>query len=448
MKKQFLKFVGAASLMVIALTVVSCDKTKNDVVTPGKVNEVSGEITTNTTWSKSDTVLLKGFVYVTSGATLTIEAGTIVKGDKATKGTLIIERGAKIMAEGTASNPIVFTSAQPKGQRDYGDWGGLVICGKAKVNATAGQAQVEGGPRSLYGGQDDADNSGIIKYVRIEFCGYPLELNKEINGLTLGGVGSATTIDYVQVSYSGDDSYEWFGGTVNCRHLIAYKGWDDEFDTDFGYTGKLQYLLGIRDPQHADTSASNGFESDNDGTGSTNPPITAATFSNVTLIGPFTGISKGKADADILYATSDAANGAKGGKFQASMHLRRQSALKVHNSIFLGWPYGIRTSDSKGAAGDITMKNVVLAGMWKNYYDGGADSTFYNTAGFNNKVFTSTNDILTTNRDYKSVNAANVAGADFTGMDAWFTRTTKIGAFDGTDWTAGWANFDPQNAIY
>ena len=215
---------------------------------------LEGEITEDMTLKATDNVLLRGYVYVTDGVTLTIEPGTVIKGEKATKGSLIIERGGKIMAEGTADSPIVFTSDQPVGARTYGDWGGLVLCGKSTVNNTAGEAQIEGGPRSYYGGSDPADNSGVVKYVRIEFAGYPLEPDKEINGLTFGGVGSGTTIEYVQVSFCGDDSFEWFGGTVNAKHLIAYKGWDDEFDTDYGFQGKLQFLLGVRDPEHADTS--------------------------------------------------------------------------------------------------------------------------------------------------------------------------------------------------
>ena len=146
-------------------------------------------------------------------------------------------------------------------------------------------ASIEG-PGDQYGGTDPDDNSGVMKYVRIEYPGIAYSLNNEINGLTFGGVGRGTTIDYIQVSYSGDDSYEWFGGTVNCKHLIAYRGWDDEFDTDFGFRGKLQFLVGLRDPEVADQSGSNGFESDNDGSGSTNSPRTSPTWWNVTLVGP------------------------------------------------------------------------------------------------------------------------------------------------------------------
>ncbi|MDY5826780.1 MAG: hypothetical protein SPK24_01290, partial [Candidatus Limisoma sp.] len=233
---------------------------------------------------KKGTYLLKGWVYVAEGAELTIEPGTVIKGDKDTKAALIVEPGAKLFAEGTATEPIVFTSEMPAGQRRPGDWGGLIICGNARNNQK--QQQIEGGPRTKHGGSNDTDNSGVLRYVRIEFAGYPFERDKEINGLTLGSVGSATTVDFVQVSYSNDDSYEWFGGTVNCKHLVAYKGWDDDFDTDNGFSGHVQYALSVRDSRIADTSQSNGFESDNDANGSTAAPFTSAVFSNITLIGP------------------------------------------------------------------------------------------------------------------------------------------------------------------
>ena len=210
---------------------------------------------------KKGTYTLKGWVYIASGAELTIEPGTVIKGDKTTKAALIAERGGKLIAQGTASDPIVFTSAQPAGSRRPGDWGGIIICGKAKNNQN--EMQIEGGPRTKHGGDNDSDNSGVLSYARIEFAGNPFKADQEINGLTLGSVGSGTKIDHVQVSYSNDDSFEWFGGAVNCKYLVAYKGWDDDFDTDNGFSGKVQFGLSVRDPRLADQSQSNGFESDN-----------------------------------------------------------------------------------------------------------------------------------------------------------------------------------------
>ena len=421
------------------VTVAADAPESNDVI-------LEGEITSNLTLKATDNVLLRGFVYVTDGATLTIEPGTVIKGEKATKGSLIVERGGKLMAEGTLANPIVFTSNQPAGSRDYGDWGGLILCGKAPTNAN--DPQIEGGPRSHYGGNEPEDNSGIVKYVRIEYAGYPLEPNKEINGLTCGGVGSGTTIEYVQVSYCGDDSFEWFGGTVNAKYLVAYKGWDDEFDTDYGYQGKLQFLLGVRDPKVADTSKSNGFESDNNANGSGDLPLTSPVFSNVTLIGPFYGVSAGKAESDILYFTEDAPNGAKGGQFQAAMHIRRNSSLKVYNSIFTGWPYGLYLQNANPG---VVIKNVILAGMWENYRDE-TSQNYFEIADLNNLVYASSNDIIANNGDYSSIVTAHIGGADFADADlsdSFFTRVAYKGAFDGiNDWTAGWTNWDPQQTNY
>lgn len=429
---------------------------------PASIEDVlEGEITSDRTISAANKNFLKGFVYVKNGATLTIEAGSVIKGISVRPGekaaSLIIEPGSKIIARGTVDKPIVFTSDKAAGQRVTGDWGGLIICGNARVNQTT-RPKIEGGPNTEYGNTtSDANNtesSGVLKYVRIEFAGYPLEPDKEINGLTFGGVGSGTEVEFVQISYANDDSYEWFGGTVNAKHLVAYKGWDDDFDTDNGYSGMLQFLLSVRDKDIADTSDSNGFESDNDGSGSTNTPITKPIFSNVTLIGPFYGKVSDKTQAEVEAKTSDAANGAKGGKFQAGMHLRRNTSLNVYNSVFTGWPYGLRATDKKGTANDnAVIKNVIFAGMWKNFYDDEKVSeNFFNRSGMNNKTLVSTNDIIAKNGDYSSVVASAISGADFTDAvlnNSFFEKVTYKGAFDGTnDWTAGWTNWDPQHTDY
>ncbi len=315
MKNKF-KFVSLLALS-IGLSFTACNRTESDdddvVVETGQNITVSSNITANTVWSAKNKYLLQGFVYVESGATLTIEPGTIIKGDKASKATLIVKPGGKLIAEGTVAKPIVFTSNQAKGSRNYGDWGGIILLGKGKVNKTP--ATIEGENISTFGGTEEADNSGILKYVRIEFAGIAFETDKEINGLTLGGVGSGTTIDYVQISFSGDDSYEWFGGNVNAKHLIAYKGLDDDFDTDWGFSGKVQYALALRDPKVADQcscSDSNGFESDNDASGSDASPQTNASFANVSII-----MGEGTPDA----------------KYRSGYRIRRNSALSIYNSL-------------------------------------------------------------------------------------------------------------------
>lgn len=328
------------------------------------VVNVTADITTNTTWVTGRTYKLNGLIYVKNNATLTIQPGVIVKGVYSSTGTaLVITKGAKINAVGTATSPIVFTSAKSAGSRAAGDWGGIILLGKAGFNLNNGINNIEGIAATVnteYGGgttPDDADNSGTLKYVRIEFGGYVFSPNNEINGLTFGAVGSGTTIDYVQVSHSGDDSFEWFGGAVNCKHIVAYKGLDDDFDTDNGYKGIVQFALGVRDPNIADNpaiSTSEGFESDNNATtaeAATGYSNTTAIFTNCTLIGP----SK--------RATTVAAGYAR------ALRLRRSTELKVYNSIFLDFKnnYAGLTDDqtiAKYYAGKLKLKNNIFAGFY------------------------------------------------------------------------------------
>jgi hypothetical protein len=351
---------------------------QNTVYPAPSITIPAGDITTNTTWSSSSVYLLDGWVYVKSGATLTIEPGTIIRGSKANKGALIIEKGAMIMAEGTESNPIVFSSNQDAGSRSYGDWGGLIVLGNAVVNKV--DPVIEGGPTSTYGGSDDADNSGVLKYVRIEFAGIAFQPDKEINGLTMGGVGSGTEIDYIQVSFSGDDSYEWFGGTVNAKHLIAFRGWDDDFDTDYGYRGMVQFAVSLRDPDVADAgSGSNSFESDNDGTGTEATPVTQALFSNVSSFGP-------------LVTPEITVNP----NFKRAMHLRRNTKLNIYNSVFAGYLTGLfidgAASQANATAGDLKIRNTYLAGC-NDFFSDAFDSTFFSTEGFANLKLASNSEL-------------------------------------------------------
>ncbi len=427
---------------------------------------------------KKGTYLLKGWVYVANGAELTIEPGTIIKGDKDTKAALIVERGGKLFAKGTATAPIVFTSEQPKGSRKPGDWGGVILCGKAQNNQT--EMQIEGGPRTKHGGNDNADNSGALSYVRIEFAGYPFEKDKEINGLTFGSVGSGTQVDHVQVSYSNDDSYEWFGGQVNCKYMIAYKGWDDDFDTDNGYSGKVQFGLVVRDSKIADTSQSNGFESDNSADGSAVSPYTTATFSNITFVGPKLDANFKNTVDYITGGSMNPNNGSALGKFQAAMQIRRNSRLNCFNSVALGYPIGLildnQKGDTQGAAkaGTLKINNVWFAGMDvtgsdanKSYddvlvtgYDSSSkpiydttqksfSSTWF-TAQSGNKVLANIADLgMAVNGYMPSAGSALLTAALFTGFDGWFTQVPYIGAFNaGDNWLSGWTNFDPENTDY
>ncbi len=471
MKKQLILLAMAAAIFTTACKKSTVDDTDDTIIVPpiSTTVEVSTDITSNTTWSADKIYLLKNIVNVTSGATLTIMPGTLIKGDKASKGTLVINRGGKIEAVGTVDKPIVFTSNQAAGARASGDWGGIVLLGKAPNNQGSNQP-IEGIPtdasgKASYGGTDPADNSGTLKYVRIEFAGVPLSPDNEINGLTFGSVGSGTTIDYVQVTRSGDDSFEWFGGTVNAKHLLAIGGLDDDFDTDFGYSGKVQFALSQRYATIADVSGSNGFESDNDGSGSVKTPQTSAVFSNVTVLGPLSGASLSGVNAN----------------YQHAVQIRRNSSISILNSIFAGYTEGIYIDDSKVAvakstsanylAGNLVFENNLIYGSnFKSNEVKGENKADFETALRAKNTFDATkfaDALLNTPFKYsadlvaeakagtpvftvKSASAAE-SGAVFTNVkvsDSFFEKVAYRGAFGTTDWTATWTNFNPQASAY
>lgn len=408
---------------------------------------VSGSINTSTNWTSGNRYLLSGFVYVEEGVTLNIAPGTIIKGDKATKGTLIVKRGARIIADGNPTQPIVFTSNEPAGSRDRGDWGGVIICGRAPHNQPADPI-VEGGPDAVYGGNNPADDSGILRYVRIEFAGIALQPNQEINGLTMGSVGSGTVLEHVQVSYSGDDSFEWFGGTVNGKFLVAHVGLDDDFDQDFGWQGKVQYALVVRDPNAADVSGSNAFECDNDAAGNSAAPYSQGVWSNVTVLGPLT----------VNSTVSDL--------YKRSMHLRRNTQTQVFNSVFTGYPTGLLidggSTETNATNNDLRVRNTILAGMTSNFGVASGStwdiSSWFNTSGWNNAVYPNTSDLglalptsLTNPQLLPETASLLLSGADFTNApltNSFFEAVSFRGAFGTTNWASGWTNFDPQNTTY
>ncbi|MFN0180801.1 MAG: hypothetical protein ACKVZ0_18515 [Gemmatimonadales bacterium] len=271
---------------------------------------VNADITTNTTWTRANKYRLSGFIHVQNNATLTIEAGTIIEGDFNVVGSsLFIMRGAKIDAQGTATNPIVFTSSQPVGQRRAGDWGGLILIGNGIINRgdpviLEGTGTGANNPALNYaGGTNNADNSGKLKYVRIEFAGFATAPDAELNSLTLAAVGSGTEIDYVQTLNGLDDSFEWFGGAVDAKHLISYNSGDDHFDISEGYVGRLQYLIGYQQiaivprPQAGNVSQDpQGIENDgcagaNCNSGQNSQPFNVPLIANFTLVGPPAGVN-------------------------------------------------------------------------------------------------------------------------------------------------------------
>lgn len=319
------------------------------VVTIGNGNRII--ITRNTTWTKNNTYLLNGEVVV-SGAVLTIQPGTLIRGVKDSNpddqvilnSVLVIDKDAQIIAQGQPNNPIIFTSDQAPEQRNPGDWGGVVILGLDVVNQ--GTSLVEG-LESLLTFGDNGDSrpqgSGILQYVRIEFSGTILQDGDETNGLTLVGVGTNTTIDHIQVSRSNDDGFEFFGGSVNAKFLISWQTRDDDFDSDFGHTGVVQYATSRRSNEFVSTE-SNGIETDNDGSGSNASPETNTLFANVTFIGP----SELNGDGSEIDLTTP-------GVFSNGLLVRRNSASNLLNSIITGWPVGVEMRDI------LTADNYTLA---------------------------------------------------------------------------------------
>jgi len=359
---------------------------------------LTGNINTTTTLTADKVWTLKGYVYVTDGAKLIIQPGTTIISDISEKGALCIERGAQIIAEGTAAKPIVFTSGKAIGERTPGDWGGIVILGRAKTNRTS-EPTIEGGIGRAFGGTNDFDNSGVLKYVRIEYAGIAAMPNSEINALTLGGVGSGTIIENVQTIYANDDAFEFFGGTVSPKNLYAFATADDDFDFDFGYTGTITNGVAKRDPQFVDSGdAGNGVECDNDGTGSSAQPVTHPKLLNMVLVGP--NVSTALANHNL------------------GLRFRRATQFTMKNSIVWGWMKGGLSLESNETA------QFVKDGV--SVFENNSVGTFNPTLNFISKATT-----ILTNDQLKTLALSK-------------NNKEIVSVLDGLDkpiWSNGWTRF-------
>jgi hypothetical protein len=488
-----LNLIKSSLLATLALSIAFTSCKKDETPEPPKPPVVDPIVPADTlvvlsgalTTQKLDSTkkyLIKGTVTIDDNITLTIPAGTVIFGEKKTKGTLLVRKGGKLIAVGTEAKPIVMTSNQDQGERDKGDWGGVVMLGKANCNQN--NPAIEGiTPSANYGTfqstANDNDNSGTLKYVRIEYAGIALTPNNETNSLTMGAIGSGTTIEHVQVTYGGDDGFEWFGGTVNGKYLISYGTWDDDYDVDFGFSGKVQYGIAVRDPFAADQSGSNGFEVDNDASGTTATPKTAAVFSNITILGP---------------SYDSSSRSAFSGNYQHALHLRRNSEISIFNSVFAGFPIGLNldgTLANYTSGAGVLDKNILVSSAVRSrdarpFFNGSSASTTvrdYFITTKSNTVFTQTSPRPTAttayakafddagvpvalimgystvagttgdypqNPNFATFTGATQSGAAFTDakVSTWFTSTTFKGAFGTTDWTDNWSNFNPQNVKY
>ena len=414
--------------------------------------DVTQDITANTTWTADKTYTLKGFIHVANGATLTIEAGTKIMGDEATLGSsLFILRGAKINAVGTAANPIVFTSTRAAGQRQPGDWGGLILIGNATINrsgtvsvegtATDGDAVVSGkNYRINYsGGTADDDNSGVLSYVRVEFAGYAPIQDQELNSFTFAAVGSGTRISYLEALAGLDDSYEFFGGGLVGDHLVSYESGDDHFDMSEGFRGKLQYLIAMQSTQLTPRTGSGSLSVDpegieNDGCNGSgcdlahnSVPLTIPVIANFTLVGT------GKA----------ATAGASGG---IGMMLRRGTGGYYVNGIVARYPRaGVSLRDDAtytNRAGGTAIQDLATADLAvKNLYftENGCDDA---SCPGNPVIFQGPNGTNVQNSLDLAGNALVDGGATttaslFTAFPATINETTTASAFDWTPASGG-----------
>lgn len=445
-------------------------KDDNEEPTPQPIEPefvvLKGDLSTQTLTADKK-YLLEGIVFVRDGQTLTIQPGTVVAGEKRSKGTLVVDRGGKLVAKGTPEKPIIFTSNQAVGDRDRGDWGGLVLLGKANVNLESPSIEgIEG--NITYGGTDDNDSSGELEYVRCEFAGIELTPNNETNGITLGGVGRATKFENIQVTYGGDDGIEWFGGSVNGKYLIVFGTWDDCFDIDNGFSGNLQFGLSVRYPSYADQSDSNAFEWDTDGQNNLERAKTTATVSNFTVLGP--SIDGNSYSSNFKYGTD----------------LRRNVAASLYNSVVVGFPTALRLNQSSVfpnySAGLGELANNIFYGKTTPIVSG-STVTVDDIAAYmadNDNIVEAGTDFQTTaayqalglKADWffgKRLNTQYPAHPDFTlssgtlasgakfdyarfsedGRGDQFDKTVTFrGAFGSTDWTKGWTHFDPINLEY
>jgi hypothetical protein len=357
-----------------------------------------------------------------SAPTLKIEPGTTIYGEGATNGFLVITRGAKIDAQGTASAPITFTADIAPGGRARGNWGGVVVSGKAPINACevdAGcEAEGEGGT-GLYGGDDPADDSGTLKYVVIQFSGTEISTDNEINGLTLQGVGSGTTVDYIQVHRNLDDGIELFGGTVDLKHLVLSEEGDDFLDWSMGYSGRIQHVLIVQ----ADDAGNHPLELDNSEDDYAATPLTGGIVSNVTIVGS-TAIAED--NFGIL-----ARRGTGGQFWNFAVTDMSAGCLAIRDA----------ESYARFDAGSLALAYTAFA-CDTSFEDGDDDGAYSEDAVFAAGTGNMEVDDLKIGADYQPESGSPLLGAGMNPSDPFFDSADYIGAFDGTnDWTAGWTDW-------
>lgn len=413
MRMTYLKFSTIALSAMLFLASCSDDddkpepKPKPEPGAPTENTELKGELTSNLTLKSGKTYSLTGGYSVKAGATLTIEPGvTVIAKNDNIVDYILIEQGGKINAKGSATSPIILTSEK----KEPGAWGGIHICGKAKINVAGGTAKSEIG-NATYGGNDNADNSGELRYIRLEYTGYAFDEEHEANGVTFYGVGNGTKVEYLQAYKGSDDGFEWFGGSVNAKYLVATHCSDDSFDWTQGWTGKAQHLVAIQEK-----ASTLGYEcdclieADNDSKNFTATPISAPVLANLTLVGNNSDTNK------------------RGIRLRAGTH------VKIYNALVKGKANTLttETKETENALvnGTSILDNILL------------ETTFSGAEGlYTVAMFTKDN----SNKEKQNISLTNgylgivKGGKDLSKTDPFFDSAPYAGAIDpAKDWTKGW----------
>ena len=395
---------------------------------------VTSEVTGTETWTNNFYYVLRGAVFVRAGATLNIQAGTRVIGEAGSVGTLIVLRGGRLNAIGTREQPIVFTSDQAIGSRDRGDWGGLILNGRAPVNLEGGQGEGEA-DTGIYGGNDPNDDSGTLRYVRVEYAGVEFSPDNELNGIAFQGVGRGGTFEYIQVHMNRDDGLEWFGGTADIKYAVVSNAADDTFDWTFGWTGRAQFLVGTQRGDDAD----NAIEADNNEFNNNLLPRSHPQIYNLTLCG----------DPDRN----------EGGESGRAANLRRGTAFTIRNFLVTGFKTtGFQISDASTLTQVDNGTSQLGAGVFWNipapihssiqpYVNSGRFPDV--RGGVDGGLSPDCSNHSSPN--FQPTSSATLAGGQLSPIqppnDGFFQAVTFIGAVPpppADDWTRGWTNFEQR----
>lgn len=408
----------------------------------GDICTLTGTLTEDVALTADKQWILRGGVFIGNDqdeTVLTIEPGTTVYGETSTNGMLVVTRGSKIMAEGTRDEPIVFTSSKAPGSRARGDWGGVIINGRATINACAEDNKTEGlceafgeGGTGWYGGGNDADDSGVLRYVRIEFAGRIVSPDNELNGLALQGVGSGTTLEYIQVHMNKDDGVEFFGGTASFKYVLTTGIADDNLDWTDGWRGRGQFFVA----QQYDDAGDNGIEADNNGEDNTAAPRSHPVLSNLTLIG---SPDSEHSDLGIL--------------------LREGTAANIHDTIVTGWndagldidhaeTFANASDGNGGLSGELTMEHSIVSSTSPFEEDDDNEiplDEFFHDMNTGNQVvdprLVAPFDVA--DPDYRPASGSPAISGANVPADSFFTPVDFIGGVDpDDDWTAGWTTHE------